>query len=267
MIWLRLDVPDDPYFTRQRCAAISRKRCCNISDVMEAHRLKREIICTVLANRIVDIAGPVFLLRLREQSGAANADIVAAFRSRAGPAGHLHLKLRKSMSWTIRCRRSAPKRLCRRAWQRRLRRLTHSILTAHAGLYRSKRRSRLQPNKTALSEIEIEICLLMRKHVQAPDQSSRPRRRPDGSCRIAVASTRLLADAPLITQLAEECGEVARMRARRSAYLRLATLCRWIACAQRRRRRSPTCHIGTAGDPRPDPRTGTACKPMQHNLR
>ena len=46
---------------------------------MQAHRLKREIISTALANRIVDIAGPVFILRLREQTGAPSADIVAAF--------------------------------------------------------------------------------------------------------------------------------------------------------------------------------------------
>jgi glutamate dehydrogenase len=45
---------------------------------MQAHRLKREIIATVLANRVIDISGPVFLLRLREQTGAENAAIAAA---------------------------------------------------------------------------------------------------------------------------------------------------------------------------------------------
>ena len=72
------DVPDDPFFETVLKtyfpAALEA-----YGSIMQAHRLKREIISTVLANRIIDIAGPVFLLRLREQTGAKNADIIAAF--------------------------------------------------------------------------------------------------------------------------------------------------------------------------------------------
>ena len=53
--------------------------------------MKREIIATVLANRLLDAGGPVFLLRLREASGADNAACVRAFEiARAGldMAGH-----------------------------------------------------------------------------------------------------------------------------------------------------------------------------------
>ena len=44
-----------------------------------AHRLKREIIATVLANRLIDTGGPAFLLRLRETTGKSGAVISRAF--------------------------------------------------------------------------------------------------------------------------------------------------------------------------------------------
>lgn len=74
------DVPDDPYFV-ETLQAYFPPALQTYADVMQAHRLKREIISTVLANRIIDMAGPVFLLRLREQTGAKSADIVAAFEA------------------------------------------------------------------------------------------------------------------------------------------------------------------------------------------
>ena len=72
------DVPDDPFFETVLQAYFPEALRAHTS-IMQAHRLKREIISTVLANRIIDTAGPVFLLRLREQTGAGNAAIVAAF--------------------------------------------------------------------------------------------------------------------------------------------------------------------------------------------
>ena len=72
------DVPDDPYFN-ETLEAYFPKGLRQHAAVMQAHRLKREIISTVLANRIVDIAGPAFVLRLREQTSASAAAIVAAF--------------------------------------------------------------------------------------------------------------------------------------------------------------------------------------------
>ncbi|MEO0606629.1 MAG: NAD-glutamate dehydrogenase, partial [Pseudomonadota bacterium] len=72
------DVPDDPYF-EANLKGYFPEALHQYPDAMMAHRLKREIISTVLANRIIDLAGPVAMLRLREQTGAANAGIVAAF--------------------------------------------------------------------------------------------------------------------------------------------------------------------------------------------
>lgn len=72
------ELPDDPYF-EGTLKGYFPEAMSKYGDVMQAHRLKREVICTVLANRIIDIAGPVFLLRLREQTSATNAEIVGAF--------------------------------------------------------------------------------------------------------------------------------------------------------------------------------------------
>lgn len=71
-------VPDDPYF-QHTLQSYFPEGLKPYAGVMQAHRLNREIVSTVLANRIIDVSGPVFLLRLQEQTGAGNADIVAAF--------------------------------------------------------------------------------------------------------------------------------------------------------------------------------------------
>lgn len=75
---LESEVPDDPYF-HKTLQAYFPTALHTYDDAMQAHRLKREIIATVLANRLIDASGPIFLLRLREQTGAGNAVITAAF--------------------------------------------------------------------------------------------------------------------------------------------------------------------------------------------
>ena len=74
------DVPDDPFFV-DTLRGYFPKALLGYDDAMQAHRLKREIIATVLANRIIDVIGPLFLLRLREQTGADSAPIVMAFET------------------------------------------------------------------------------------------------------------------------------------------------------------------------------------------
>ena len=72
------DLPDDPAFERT-LAAYFPPAIREYGEAMQAHRLKREIIATVLANRILDTGGPAFLLRLREATNHDNACVTRAF--------------------------------------------------------------------------------------------------------------------------------------------------------------------------------------------
>jgi len=72
------DLPDDTFFNAV-LEGYFPEALGKYADLMQGHRLKREIIATVLANRLLDMAGPVFLLRLREASGKDNAACVRAF--------------------------------------------------------------------------------------------------------------------------------------------------------------------------------------------
>jgi glutamate dehydrogenase len=69
-------MPDDPHFE-----AVSKGYFPSPIDqydtAIDGHRLKREIIATVVANRTLDMAGPSAILRLRELTGA---DVVAVTR-------------------------------------------------------------------------------------------------------------------------------------------------------------------------------------------
>jgi len=69
------DLPDDPYF-ESVLKGYFPSPIDGFGQVMARHRLRREIIATVLANRTLDMGGPVPLMRLREVSGAGNAEAV-----------------------------------------------------------------------------------------------------------------------------------------------------------------------------------------------
>ena len=59
-----------------------------------SHRLKREIITDALANRVINLAGPAFVARMKEMSGAPAARIVRAFTVADGAFGFGRLKAR-----------------------------------------------------------------------------------------------------------------------------------------------------------------------------
>jgi glutamate dehydrogenase len=73
------DVPDDPYLARELMRYFpSRMREAHRASI-EAHRLKREIVATGLANSLINRGGPTFITRLADQTGADAALIARAF--------------------------------------------------------------------------------------------------------------------------------------------------------------------------------------------
>ena len=72
------DAPDDPYFAATLKAYFP-AGCAPFEEAMARHRLKREIIATVRANRMVDLGGATFLDRVRESAVADVAGIARAF--------------------------------------------------------------------------------------------------------------------------------------------------------------------------------------------
>ncbi|MEO0982060.1 MAG: NAD-glutamate dehydrogenase [Pseudomonadota bacterium] len=74
------DLPDDPWF-EATLRGYFPEPLAGFSDAMDAHRLKREIIATVLANRLLDTGGPAFLLRLRETGADDTVTSARAFEA------------------------------------------------------------------------------------------------------------------------------------------------------------------------------------------
>ena len=74
------DVPDDPWFA-DTLEAYFPDALKQYEEAMQGHRLKREIVATVLANRLIDAGGPLLLMRLIERTNASNPDICRAFES------------------------------------------------------------------------------------------------------------------------------------------------------------------------------------------
>ena len=72
-------VPDDPYLARELERYFPKAIAEKFPDALTKHRLRREIIATQLANSIINRGGPTLVVRIADQTGAASADIAAAF--------------------------------------------------------------------------------------------------------------------------------------------------------------------------------------------
>ena len=72
------DAPDDPWF-EEVLVHYFPEGCRQFSEAMEKHRLRREIIATVLCNRLVDLGGAIFMDRVRESATADTGSIIRAF--------------------------------------------------------------------------------------------------------------------------------------------------------------------------------------------
>lgn len=72
-------VPDEPWAQRELEAYFPREVVARTRGHLGAHPLRREIISTVLANKVVNHAGITFVFRLCEETGATEHDAVRAY--------------------------------------------------------------------------------------------------------------------------------------------------------------------------------------------
>ena len=72
------DLPEDPALDGELERYFPAPLPERFGDVMQRHRLRREIIATRVTNDLVDRAGTTFVFRLREDTGASPADIARA---------------------------------------------------------------------------------------------------------------------------------------------------------------------------------------------
>jgi glutamate dehydrogenase len=76
---LQSDLPEDPLLAHDLERYFPPPLPERYSDRMAGHRLKREIIATVVANQLVDRAGTTFSFRLAEETGAPPAVLARAY--------------------------------------------------------------------------------------------------------------------------------------------------------------------------------------------
>jgi glutamate dehydrogenase len=76
---LESDLPDDPYFGHALERYFPEPLPGRYTAQIHQHRLRREIIATVVANQIVDRAGTTFVFRLREETGVSPALLARAY--------------------------------------------------------------------------------------------------------------------------------------------------------------------------------------------
>ncbi|HET7844154.1 MAG TPA: NAD-glutamate dehydrogenase domain-containing protein, partial [Xanthomonadales bacterium] len=73
------DVPEDPYLAKELVRYFPQPLQAKYAKAMEEHRLKREIIATVVTNSMVNRMGATFTLRMQEDSGRAPSEVAKAF--------------------------------------------------------------------------------------------------------------------------------------------------------------------------------------------
>ncbi|MGE3875172.1 MAG: NAD-glutamate dehydrogenase, partial [Parvibaculaceae bacterium] len=72
-------VPDDPYLSRELKRYFPKAMQERFADDIEHHKLRREIIATMLANSMINRGGPGFIAYVMSESSAEPAEIAAAF--------------------------------------------------------------------------------------------------------------------------------------------------------------------------------------------
>lgn len=73
------DLPDDPHLESDLTGYFPDRMASRYKDEIRSHRLRREIIATLIGNDAINRGGPTFINRLQDLTGARSADIVKAF--------------------------------------------------------------------------------------------------------------------------------------------------------------------------------------------
>lgn len=73
------DVPEDPYLSRELERYFPQPLQSRFSDLMQDHRLRREIIATAVTNSTINRMGATFLMRMHEDTGRSPAQIAKAY--------------------------------------------------------------------------------------------------------------------------------------------------------------------------------------------
>jgi glutamate dehydrogenase len=88
------DLPDLPYFSSELAAYFPAPAVQKFPGELAHHRLRREIVSTVLSNKIVNLAGLTFVNRIKEISSAPAPRVARAFVLAEGAFGLSALKAR-----------------------------------------------------------------------------------------------------------------------------------------------------------------------------
>ncbi|MFK7956736.1 MAG: NAD-glutamate dehydrogenase [Lysobacterales bacterium] len=73
------DIPEDQYLARELTGYFPEALRERFADLAKQHRLRREIIATVVTNSMVNRMGATFCLRIGEETGAGPADVAKAY--------------------------------------------------------------------------------------------------------------------------------------------------------------------------------------------
>lgn len=73
------DLPDDPYFEPELFGYFPKQMIKTYASEIAGHRLKRDIIATLLGNDVINRGGPTFVSRLQDMTGKTPAEILRAY--------------------------------------------------------------------------------------------------------------------------------------------------------------------------------------------
>ncbi|WP_028079829.1 NAD-glutamate dehydrogenase [Solimonas soli] len=76
---LQSTVPDEPFFERDLLAYFPRELVSQYREPLRTHRLRREIVATILANAVINRMGFAFAHRFAEDHGVPRAEVVKAY--------------------------------------------------------------------------------------------------------------------------------------------------------------------------------------------